>query len=79
MIRIPRQHHGALLKVVDSHTYLGAKISFATFEQQTLHHRMQIGRITGIRLKKWLQSKSMLTTRDRIRLWQTCAQTSLCH
>ena len=78
-IKIPRRGEPTLLKVVDSHTYLGVKISFNTFEQQTLKYRMQLSQTTNLRLKKWLCGRNGLTTRDRLHLWQTCVQTSLCH
>ena len=78
-IKIPRRGQHTLLKVVESHPYLGVKISFNTFEQQTLKYRMHLSQTTNLRLKKWLCGRNGLTTRDRLQLWQTCVQTSLSH
>ena len=50
-IRIPRHDNRCtLIPVVDCHTYLGARISFFSFEDQTLSHRLHVGRATFLRL-----------------------------
>lgn len=68
---IPRVQGHTLVKIVPHRTYLGAKLSFTHFEQQTLQRRLHIARITFHRMKPWFNGKHVLTSKDRANLWST--------
>ena len=59
------------LKIVTSHTYLGAKISFRKFEAETAQHRMQLARGSYNRLRNILRCQAV-PLKLRIRLWHSC-------
>ena len=67
------------LPIVPNHTYLGAKISYYKFEDQTLAHRLHIGRTTFFRLRPWLMQRHSFPLMHRIKLWQTCVCSSYNH
>ena len=76
-IRIPRQNNETtLLRVVDAHTYLGTTISFFSFEDQTLSHRLKVGRATFLRLRAWLLRRHTYPLALRIQLWVCCVRAS---
>ena len=76
-IRIPRTNGSiTLIPLVDCHTYLGAKISFFSFEDQTLAYRLQIGRATFLRLRAWLLRRHSYPLALRVQLWQCCVRSS---
>ena len=76
---VPRLKGHTLIKLVSHHTYLGAQLSFTHFEQLTLRHRLQIGKITCMRMRPWFTGKHVLTSCDRAKLWATCVLSSYAH
>ena len=55
--------------VVDSHTYLGTKISYTDPQLQTLMYRMGLAKLEWSRLRKLVCSKHGLFKQDRLRIW----------
>ncbi|CAE7227790.1 unnamed protein product [Symbiodinium sp. CCMP2592] len=60
------------LPLVDSFVYLGARVSYGPFENQTLEHRLAKGDATYHRLGKVLKGRHHLSTRQRVHLWRSC-------
>lgn len=52
--------------------YLGTVISYTTWEDQTVQHRVQLSRIAFSRLRRWLTGKRGLNRRQRLQLFTTC-------
>ena len=79
-LKIPRlSQEDTLIPVVKVHTYLGAKISFYAFEDQTLARRLRIGRATFLRLRPWLLQRHTYPLAMRLKLWETCVRSSCLH
>ena len=55
--------------VVDSHTYLGTKISYTDPQLQTLMYRMGLAKLEWSRLRKLVCSKHGLFKQDQLRIW----------
>ena len=55
--------------VVDSHTYLGTKISYTDPQLQTLVYRMGLAKVEWSRLRKLVCSRHGLFKQDRLRIW----------
>ena len=55
--------------VVDSHTYLGTKISYTDPQLQTLVYRMGLAKLEWSRLRKLVCSRHGLFRQDRLRIW----------
>ena len=64
------------ISLIDSFVYLGAVVSYGSFEDQTLEHRLQIGRANFWRLHKILRSKHSLNRGKRLRIWRACVHTA---
>ena len=64
------------IPLVDSFVYLGVVVSYGSFEDQTLEHRLQIGRAIFWRLHKILRSKHSLNRGNRLRIWRACVDTA---
>ena len=68
---------GALnIPLTDCFTYLGARVSYANFERQTLEWRLSKGEAAFQRLGTVLKGQHHLTTSQRLRLWQSCVWTT---
>ena len=78
-IRVPRANGHTLIPVVMQHTYLGIKIGYHQFEDQTLKYRLQIGRTAFVRLRPWLTQRHSFPLALRIKLWVTCVRTACSH
>ena len=52
--------------------YLGTVISYTTWEDQTVRHRVQLSKIAFSRLRRWLTGKRGLNRRQRLQLFTTC-------
>ena len=59
------------VRVVRSHIYLGAVITYFSPAEQTYRHRQKAAISAFNSLRRWW-SKGSLQTPDRIRLWRTC-------
>ncbi|CAE7314488.1 unnamed protein product, partial [Symbiodinium sp. CCMP2592] len=70
-LRIPVGSARVLLKIVNSHKYLGAHLSYQGFEAQNLKHRMATAWGSFWRLHSILISRS-LPLKTKLRLWQAC-------
>ena len=65
-LRVPRTNASdTLIPVKQAHQYLGVIASFYAFEDQTLSHRLRIGRVTFLRLRPWFIRLSALSWRLR--------------
>ena len=64
------------LTLTDCFTYLGARVSYASFECQTLEWRLSKGEAAFQRLGKVLKGQHHLTAPQRLRLWQACVWTT---
>lgn len=60
------------IPIASKATYLGAVMSYAKFEDQTVKHRVQLSRIAFTRLRKWLTGKRGLRKQQRLSLFTTC-------
>ena len=68
---------GALnIPLTDCFTYLGARVSYANFEKQTLEWRLNKGEAAFQRLGTVLKGQHHLTAPQRLRLWQACVWTT---
>ena len=67
-----------LLKIVTSHVYLGATISFRKFEQETFKHRLGLARGSFSRLRGVLTNRTV-PLRLRLQLWKGCVWPALLH
>ena len=77
---IPRAHGPpTMLPVVIQHVYLGIKISYHNFEDQTLQYRLHIGHIAFLRLRPWLLKRHAYPLTLRIQLWQMCVRSASIH
>ena len=77
-VKIPLPNNETVLfPITKSAKYLGAIVSYGSFEDQTLRHRIQMARISFHRLHKWICTKHGLPARERFKLWQTCVMTTL--
>ncbi|CAE7299087.1 unnamed protein product, partial [Symbiodinium sp. CCMP2592] len=68
-IRVGQQRYH--FRIVQSHKYLGAKLSYHGFEKLNLQHRLHTAWGSYWRLHHLLISRS-LSLRLRVRLWQAC-------
>ena len=66
-----------LFPVVKSTKYLGAVVSYGSFEDQTLKHRLQMAKICYHRLHKWLNNHNGLPVHERFKPWQSCVLTTM--
>ena len=77
--RVLRFHHAQEaidIPLVDNFVYLGAVVSYGSFEDQALEHRLQIGRANFWRLHKILRSRHSLNRGNRLRIWRACVHTA---
>ena len=58
------------IPLVDQFVYLGAVVSYGPFEDQTLEHRLQIGRANFWRVHKILRSRHSLNRGNRLNIWR---------
>ena len=59
------------LRLHSSANYLGVKLSYKQFEQDTVRHRIKLARIGFSRLRHWLCGRQLCLQR-RFHLWKTC-------
>ena len=57
--------------------YLGAQVSYESFEDDTVHHRLTAARAAFGRLRQILTSRSSLSLTSRVGLWNACIGTCL--
>ena len=75
---IPRQGGKETLFRLHSQTqYLGIVLTYTNWEERTLTHRIQSARVAFHRLKKWLQSKSRLTLKQKLLVWKSTVISTL--
>ena len=67
------------LPLAQKMTYLGTVISYGSYEELTLQHRLGIAELQRYRLHKPLQGRHDLSVGGRVRLWRTCIWSTLCH
>ena len=64
------------IPMVDSHVYLGLKVSYSTYSQMSFRHRRKCGIGNFMCLRPWW-TPSRLPLRARVHLWLTCVWPSL--
>ena len=67
-----------LVPLVNTHVYLGMRVSYGLVAKQTLLHRKKAARATFMALRAWW-APSHLPLDKRIQLWKTCVWPSLCY
>ena len=79
-IRIPRANGThTFLPVVTQHVYLGIQIGYHSFEDQTVAHRLKIGRTTFLRLRAWLLKRHTFPLHLRLALWIAYVRSACIH
>ena len=66
-----------MLPIVDKAKYLGAQLSYESFEDATTQHRVVAARAAFGRLRRILTSRSNLSLASRVKLWSACVGTCL--
>ena len=74
--RIAQRH--MYIKLVSKHIYLGAVISYKSFEHETFLHRLRLAKGTFTRLGTILKNRSV-PTRLRLQLWRGCIWPTALH
>ncbi|OLP92677.1 LINE-1 retrotransposable element ORF2 protein [Symbiodinium microadriaticum] len=72
MLRLPMHGDSLRIPLVQQFRYLGAQVSYASFEDATLAFRMQKSDAMYGRLGTALRGRHHLTSAQRIRLWHAC-------
>ena len=67
-LRIQGMNSTTMLPIKESHTYLGVKIGYGTFERSTVQHRLGQSWVAFHRLHKFLHSTAV-PLRKRVLLW----------
>ena len=77
MLRVPMQGDDLKIPLVQQFRYLGAQVSYASFEDATLAFRMQKSDAIYGRLGTALRGRHHLTSAQRIRLWLACVWSTM--
>ena len=59
-----------LIPLVSQLHYMGIVLSYTSFEEQTMRHRIAVGRANYDRLRKLVNARKILRLHHRIRLWR---------
>ena len=73
---LPGGHEPWHLPLVGKQKYMGAYLSYDSFENATFSHGLECGRSNYIRLRRFLHHRRTLTLKDRVRMWSTCVWTT---
>ena len=76
-MRVPVKHGETLIALREEHKYLGAMVSYKTYETSTFKYRLAQARTQYGRLKKLLHSRQHLTLQQRMRMYHTCVWSTL--
>ena len=76
-VRVPVKHGETLIALREEHKYLGAMVSYKTYETSTFKYRLAQARTQYGRLKKLLHSRQHLTLQQRMRMYHTCVWSTL--
>ena len=75
---IPRRGGKETLFRIHTQTqYLGIILTYTSWEDRTLTHRIHSARVAFHRLKQWLQSKSRLTLKQKLLVWKSTVISTL--
>ncbi|CAE7783692.1 unnamed protein product [Symbiodinium sp. CCMP2592] len=77
VLRIQLRNRVLAIPLVSQFTYLGARVSYQAFENQTLQYRLGKGTATYNRLGSVLKGRHHLTAAQRIDLWKSCVWSSI--
>ncbi|CAE7191108.1 unnamed protein product [Symbiodinium necroappetens] len=77
MLRIPMQGDDLKIPLAQQFRYLGAQVSYASFEDATLAFRIQKSDAIYGRLGTALRGRHHLTSVQRIRLWLACVWSTM--
>ena len=79
-LRIPRQNHGEThIKLVRHFQYLGATVSYHSFERLTMDARIRASEKVGQQLHRWVYVRSSVPISLKLRIWKQCIFASLLH
>ena len=76
-IAVPGKHGVRLLPWVDDHKYMGAMLSYDSYQSATFQHRLESCRKNYDRLRKFLHRRQYLTLEQRVQIWRTYVWSSL--
>ncbi|CAE7328875.1 unnamed protein product [Symbiodinium sp. CCMP2592] len=77
VLRIPQLQGSLCIPLVSEFTHLGVRISYTSFENATLHQRMNKGKATFSRLGTVLKGKHNLSIAHRLCLWKACVWSTI--
>ena len=66
-----------LLKICESHTYLGTKLAYKRRQDLNVAHRISAAQHRYQQIRKVLNGRNPLSTKHRLRLWVACINSSL--
>ena len=76
-VRLPSVRGNMLIALKEEHKYLGAMVSYKSYEASTFQYRLQQARAQYGRLKKFLHSRQHLTLAHRVHMYRTCVWSTL--
>ena len=76
-IAVPGKNGVRLLPWVDDHKYMGAMLSYDSYQSVTFQHRLESCRKNYNRLRKFIHRRQYLTLEQRVQMWRTCVWSSL--
>eukprot|EP00439_Symbiodinium_sp_Y106_P075733 s1215_g15.t1 len=77
LLRIPQLGGDLCIPIVSHFRYLGVQLSYTTFENATLHYRLEKGKAAFGRLGTTLKGKHHLSSQQRINLWRACVWSTM--
>ena len=79
LLRIPQLGGDLCIPLVSQVRYLGVQLNYTTFENATLHHRLDKGKAAFSRLGTILKGRHHLSSCQRINLWRACVWSTMAY
>ena len=76
-LKVQVQGKEQLLKICESHTYLGTKLAYRNRRDLNVAHRISAAQTRYQQIRKVLNGRNPLSTKYRLRLWAACVNSSL--
>ena len=76
-VRLTSLWQQRFLPICDKVKYLGARLTYGSFEDAAVHHRVTAARAAYGRLRRILTTRSNLSLASRVGLWTSCVGTCL--